>query len=113
MMRLRGLPLRAFSCDSVRDRLERIPIQDAWGGRCRVVCGGVGAQAISAGYDGKIATCDDIARMIARNPAALVHPATRETCGGRFQGQTTSGGAKFFIVKRPKRWPALAVSATV
>src|SRR5688572_1146813 len=64
MMHLWGLPLKAFSCDGVRDRVERMPIQDAWGARCRVICGGAGAQAISAGYDGKIGTCDDIARLI-------------------------------------------------
>lgn len=92
MMHLWGLPLRAFSCDSVRDRVEKIPIRDAWGAQCRVICGGAGAQAISAGYDGKIGTCDDIARLIARNPGALVHPATRETCGGSFHGQTIVGG---------------------
>jgi|GEM_PF-5075527 len=89
---MRGLRLRVFSCDNARRNIERRPILDAWGARDRVICNGASVQAISAGYDGKIGTCDDIAGTIAVNPGSLVHPATRETCGGRFNGQTISGG---------------------
>jgi hypothetical protein len=67
------------SCDEVRENMTKKPLTDGWGAQVRVVCNGVNAQAISAGRDGKIGTCDDLATQLSmgdvpsarlKNPAA-------------------------------------------
>lgn len=67
---MRSLHLDPWSCDRVRDRIKDSPVVDAWGARARVLCNASVAQAISAGHDGKIGTCDDIGRQIASSPDA-------------------------------------------
>jgi hypothetical protein len=54
--------------------MEERPIVDVWGAQARVICRTFQgrsskviseAEAISAGHDGKIGTCDDVASPIA------------------------------------------------
>lgn len=51
------------TCADARESLAADPIVDAWGARARVVCDGDIIQAISAGRDGKVGSCDDLARF--------------------------------------------------
>jgi len=55
------------SCAEVRKSIESKPITDIWGAQVRVICNGRAAQAVSAGHDGKIGTCDDLAVKLALN----------------------------------------------
>lgn len=55
------------SCDEVRENIKDKPIVDSWGARARVTCNGYAAQAISAGRDGVIGTCDDLGITIPVN----------------------------------------------
>ena len=70
MMRWRAF--KVWSCDAVRDSIKDEPIVDAWGAQARVVCNAASAEAISAGNDGKIGTCDDIIGLIAVNPDRMI-----------------------------------------
>lgn len=44
------------TCDEIQQNIKGMPILDAWGAQVRVICNGIGAQAISAGRDGEIGT---------------------------------------------------------
>jgi hypothetical protein len=55
---------RGPTCAEVRKKLNAKPIVDAWGAQARVTCNGYLVQALSAGRDGKIGTCDDLSRLI-------------------------------------------------
>jgi hypothetical protein len=55
------------TCDEIRKTVNGNPIVDAWGAQVRVICNGVGAQAISAGRDGKVGTCDDLGARLSMN----------------------------------------------
>lgn len=55
------------TCDEVHENIKSKPLVDSWGARARVTCNGYAAQAISAGRDGKIGTCDDLGITIEVN----------------------------------------------
>lgn len=48
------------TCAEVRESVKSKPVMDVWGAQVRVLCNGDMAQAVSAGHDRKIGTCDDI-----------------------------------------------------
>ena len=48
------------TCAQVSEDLMTKPIVDAWGARVRVTCNAHIVQAVSAGRDGKLGTCDDL-----------------------------------------------------
>jgi len=48
------------TCLEVRELLIQKPIVDAWGAQVRVSCNGDVVQALSAGRDGRLGTCDDL-----------------------------------------------------
>jgi hypothetical protein len=82
------------TCDEIRKNIKDAPVMDAWGAQVRVVCNGVGAQAISAGHDGKIGTCDDLSGRFSmgmvefdRLQKSTAGEASEETCGPRFRGK--------------------------
>jgi len=51
------------TCAEARESLAAEPIVDAWGAQARVVCDREVIQAISPGRDGKLGSCDDLARF--------------------------------------------------
>ena len=55
---------RAPTCAEVREKLRVKPLVDAWGAQARVTCNGQLVQALSAGRDGKLGTCDDLSQFI-------------------------------------------------
>lgn len=59
------------TCVDVRKSIQREPIVDAWGARAHVVCNAYRAQAISAGRDGRLGSCDDLSVTIAVNPVRV------------------------------------------
>jgi hypothetical protein len=48
------------TCAAVREDLQAKPIVDTWGAQVRVTCNDHIVQALSAGHDGKLGTCDDL-----------------------------------------------------
>jgi hypothetical protein len=57
------------TCAEVHENIKNKPLVDSWGAQARVTCNGYAAQAISAGRDGKIGTCDDLGITIQVNAA--------------------------------------------
>jgi hypothetical protein len=55
------------TCDEVHVNIKDRPVVDIWGAQARVICNGEMAQAISAGHDGIIGTCDDFGMEIPVN----------------------------------------------
>lgn len=49
------------TCAEIVERLVNEPVVDAWGAQARVYCNDDIVQSISAGRDGKLGTCDDLA----------------------------------------------------
>jgi hypothetical protein len=74
------------SCDEVRENMTKKPLTDGWGAQVRVVCNGVNAQAISAGRDGKIGTCDDLAMQLSMGKATSTRLKNTAVGGGSNAG---------------------------
>jgi len=50
------------TCAEVHEDLMAKPIVDVWGAQVRVMCSAHIVQALSAGRDSKLGTCDDLTR---------------------------------------------------
>lgn len=86
------------SCDEVLKNIKDRPIVDVWGAKARVICNGYGAQAISAGHDGKIGTCDDLGVTIGVNAVKFIDPKLRKAASDailqRQEGAATVEGCR-------------------